>query len=44
MPILELHNELIKSTPQGGFDGILFEYGEVTTGDTSLRNLIHPQV
>ena len=44
MPIIELHNDLIKTPPEAGFAGERSESGEVIIGDTLLRKYIPPQV
>ena len=44
MPIIELHNDLIKTPPEAGFAGERSESDEVIIGDTLLRKYIPPQV
>ena len=44
MPIIELHNDLIKTPPEAGFAGERSESGEVIIGDTSLRKYMPDQV
>ena len=44
MPVIEFQTDLIKPLSEGGFAGVISEYGEVITGYTSLIKYMPPQV